>query len=167
MSKSKKQGAVADPAKALAELETPTMKWSAMAQIAGGFAVLWLVGFMVTPYVGNWGLGVVGVLTLVAMGFGIYVWRLTSRSRGHSSKAGWRALGLSHRAFPKCEPSHANSEDLGGGGKKREGRLNGSTEVPSDGRVGGSVGLPPVPNRDPAKDGPGVLDLGRCPKGLP
>lgn len=81
MSKSKKQGQVVDPAKALAELETPKMKWSAMAQIAGGFAVLWLVGFMVTPYVGNWGLGIVGVLTLVATGFGIYVWRLTRRSK--------------------------------------------------------------------------------------
>jgi len=80
-SKPKLGASAADPAQALAELETPKMKWSAMAQIVGAFAVLWVSAFMLTPYIGDWGVYVVAVLTVAAMGFGIYVWRLTSKSR--------------------------------------------------------------------------------------
>ena len=70
-----------DLAAALAEQETPAIKWKAIAQIAGAIAVLWVTAFILVPFIGYWGVGVVGVLTLVAIGFGIYVWRLTSRSR--------------------------------------------------------------------------------------
>src|SRR4051812_18006011 len=57
------------------------MKWKAIAQIGGIIAVLWVTSFIVVPFVGYWAVGVVGVLTLVAIGFGIYIWRLTTRSR--------------------------------------------------------------------------------------
>jgi hypothetical protein len=70
-----------DLGEALARQETPQIKWKALLQIAAAAAVLWVTAFIMVPYVGYWGVGVVGVLTLVAAGFGIYVWRLTSRSR--------------------------------------------------------------------------------------
>ena len=69
-----------DPAEALANVDTPTVKWKAIAQIAGAFVILWVTAFMIMPWVGIWGLVVVGVLTLVAAGFGIYIFRLTRRS---------------------------------------------------------------------------------------
>jgi len=82
VAKTKKKGALStDLGEALAKQETPSFKWKAVLQVAGAFAVLWLTAFMVVPYVGYWAVGVVGVLTLVAAGFGIYIWRLTSRSR--------------------------------------------------------------------------------------
>jgi len=56
------------------------MKWKAIAQIVGAFAIIWLIAFMVTPYIGYWGLGLAGLLTAVAIGFAIYVWRLTRKS---------------------------------------------------------------------------------------
>jgi hypothetical protein len=70
-----------DLGEALARQETPQIKWKSLLQIAAAAAVLWVTAFIMVPYVGYWGVGVVGVLTLVAAGFGIYVWRLTSRSR--------------------------------------------------------------------------------------
>jgi len=70
-----------DLAAALAEQEMPGIKWKAILQIAGAIAVLWITAFILVPFVGYWGVGVVGLLTLVAIGFGIYVWRLTTRSR--------------------------------------------------------------------------------------
>lgn len=71
----------ADPTKALDGIETPGIKWKAVAQIVGAFAVLWVTAAMSMQWIGYWGLGVVGVLTLVALGFGIYIWRMTSKSR--------------------------------------------------------------------------------------
>jgi hypothetical protein len=70
-----------DLGEALARQETPQFKWKAVAQIAAAAAVLWVTAFIMVPYVGYWGVGVVAVLTVVAAGFGVYVWRLTSRSR--------------------------------------------------------------------------------------
>lgn len=69
-----------DIAEHLAAQETPRVKWKVVAQIAAAFAVLWVTAFIVKPMVGWWGVGVVGVLTLVAAGFGIYVWRMTAKS---------------------------------------------------------------------------------------
>lgn len=66
---------------ALAQQETPQVKWKAMLQIGGALLVLWITSFVLLPFVGYWAVGVVAVLTSVALGFGIYVWRLTSRSR--------------------------------------------------------------------------------------
>ena len=70
-----------DLGEALANQEVPTMKWKVIAQIAAAFAVLWVTAFIMVPFVSYWAVGVVGVLTAVAIGFGIYVWRMTSRSR--------------------------------------------------------------------------------------
>jgi hypothetical protein len=70
-----------DPAEALAQIETPKVKWQVIAQIAGGLAVLWVTAFMAVPWVSYFGVGVVGLLTLAALGFGVYVWRLTNRQR--------------------------------------------------------------------------------------
>ncbi len=69
-----------DLAEALAAQETPRIKWKVIGQIAAAFAVLWVTAFMTVDFIGYWGVGVVGVLTLVALGFGFYVWRMTSRS---------------------------------------------------------------------------------------
>jgi hypothetical protein len=70
-----------DPAEALAAIETPTIKWSLIAQIAGGLAVLWVTAFMTVPWISYFGVGAVALITLAAIGFGIYVWRLTARQR--------------------------------------------------------------------------------------
>jgi hypothetical protein len=79
--KSKRPGVPTDLSEALSRQEVPQMKWKAIAQIGGIIAVLWVTSFIVVPFVGYWAVGVVGVLTLVAIGFGIYIWRLTTRSR--------------------------------------------------------------------------------------
>lgn len=70
-----------DPAQALAEIETPGVKWKAMLQIAGAIGVLWVTAFIAEPWLGYWGVGAVAVVTLAAIGFGIYIWRMTNRSR--------------------------------------------------------------------------------------
>jgi hypothetical protein len=70
-----------DPAEALAQIETPQIKWTVIAQIAGGLAVLWVTAFMAVPWISYVGVGIVAAITLAAIGFGIYVWRLTSRQR--------------------------------------------------------------------------------------
>jgi hypothetical protein len=69
-----------DLGEALAQQETPRVKWKVVAQIGGALAVLWVTSFVVKPFVGYWAVGVVGVLTLVVLGFGVYVWRMTARS---------------------------------------------------------------------------------------
>lgn len=63
------------------------IKWRAVALIVVAFLVLWGTALGVlqsTPdsYFGWVMVAVVGVLTIAAIGFGIYVWRLTSRSKG-------------------------------------------------------------------------------------
>jgi len=68
-----------DLGEALAKTETPRIKWQIVAQIGAALAVLWVTAFMVQPYVGYWGIGVMGVLSLVVLGFGFYIWRLTSK----------------------------------------------------------------------------------------
>ena len=70
-----------DPAEALAQIETPQIKWKVIAQVGGAFAVLWVTAFMAKPYVGWVGVIIVGILTLAAAGFGFYLWRMTSRQR--------------------------------------------------------------------------------------
>ena len=68
-------------AEALSKQETPQIKWKVILQIAAGVGVLWITAFMGVPMVGYWGVGLVTVLTSVVIGFGIYVWRMTARSR--------------------------------------------------------------------------------------
>lgn len=79
--RNKPSGLPVDPAQALAEMETPQLKWKVLLQIAGAFAVLWVSAFIVVPWAGYWVVGLVGVLQAAAIGFGIYVWRLTRRQR--------------------------------------------------------------------------------------
>lgn len=77
----KRSFAPKDPAEALAQIETPQIKWKVIAQIGGAFAVLWVTAVMAMQWVGYVGLIVMGVLTLAAIGFGLYLWRMTSRQR--------------------------------------------------------------------------------------
>lgn len=69
-----------DPKEALENLEQPTLQWKVILQIVGGFGVAWLLAFMAVPYINYWGVGIVAVLTIVALGFGLYAWRLTRKS---------------------------------------------------------------------------------------
>ncbi len=62
-------------------VETPKFRWKVVAQIGVAFAVLWTTALATTPYFKFWGVGAMGVLTLVAFGFGIYIWRLTRKSQ--------------------------------------------------------------------------------------
>jgi hypothetical protein len=82
MAKSQQPSPVSkNPAKALAELERPEVKWKPVAQIAGGVAVVWVTCLILVPYTGYWILGIAGVVTVVVAGFGVYIWRLTRRSQ--------------------------------------------------------------------------------------
>ena len=80
VAKKKKSIARTDPSEALENLERPQMRWKVIAQVVGAYAIIWLLGAMLEPYISFWGLVVAGVLTLVGIGFGIYVWRLTRKS---------------------------------------------------------------------------------------
>jgi hypothetical protein len=77
----KRSFAPKDPAEALAQIETPQIKWKVIAQIGGAFAVLWVTAVMAMQWVGYVGLIVMGVLTAAAIGFGLYLWRMTKRQR--------------------------------------------------------------------------------------
>jgi hypothetical protein len=81
VAKSERTRLPTDLAEALSKQETPQIKWKVILQIAAGVAVLWVTAFMGVPFIGYWGVGVVAVLTSVVIGFGIYVWRMTARSR--------------------------------------------------------------------------------------
>lgn len=63
----------------LAEAEGPRIKWSVVAQIAVAAIVVWALAIGSIPYISYWGVGVVAVLTLVLLGFGVYAWRLMRR----------------------------------------------------------------------------------------
>ena len=69
-----------DPGAALDQVAPPALNWKVIGQIALGFLILWIIAFMAEPFLGWWGVGVAGVLTVVALGFGFYVWRLTRKS---------------------------------------------------------------------------------------
>ena len=76
-----------DASEAFENIEQPTLKWRTIAIIVVAFVVLWVTAFMIQGYdedgVFGWVvIGVVGALTVAAIGFGIYVWRLTRKSRG-------------------------------------------------------------------------------------
>jgi hypothetical protein len=75
----KRSFAPKDPAEALAQIETPQIKWKVIAQIGGAFVVLWVTAVMAMQWVGYVGLIVMGVLTAAAIGFGFYLWRMTQR----------------------------------------------------------------------------------------
>ena len=70
-----------DIAEAASQVEMPRIKWKMVATVLGGFLVLWITALMMMPAVGYWGIGVVGALTLAALGLALYVWRLTRKQR--------------------------------------------------------------------------------------
>lgn len=83
MAKKKKKAKLperADPAQALEGLERPSMNWKVLAQIAVGIGVVWLIAGLVSPYIGIWGYVVAGIITLAAIGIGLWVWRLMRKS---------------------------------------------------------------------------------------
>ncbi len=67
--------------KQLADLETPGVKWNIVLQIGAALVGLWVFAFLLVPYVGYWGVGVVAALTLVGAGFAGYLYTLTRKSR--------------------------------------------------------------------------------------
>lgn len=67
--------------KQLADLETPGVKWNIVLQIGLALVGLWVFAFLLVPYVGYWGVGVVGALTAVGAGFAGYLYNLTRKSR--------------------------------------------------------------------------------------
>lgn len=69
-----------DPQAALEGVQKPALNWKVIGQISLGFVILWVLAFMAEPLVGWWGVGVAGVLTAIALGFGVYVYRLTRKS---------------------------------------------------------------------------------------
>jgi hypothetical protein len=47
-----------------------------------GFVAFWALAIGLIPWTGYIGVGIAGVLTLAALGFGLYMWRLTKKSQG-------------------------------------------------------------------------------------
>ena len=56
------------------------MKWKVLGLIGLGIAVVWVIAGILQPTIGYVGLIVAGVLTLAALGFLVWVWRLTRKS---------------------------------------------------------------------------------------
>jgi len=56
------------------------MNWKVIGLFAVALAVVWVIGGILMPTIGYVGLIVAGVLTAVAVGFLIWVWRLTRKS---------------------------------------------------------------------------------------
>ena len=82
VAKPKKQitAAPKDTAEALEQIEQPKMNWKVLGLIGLALAVVWVIAGILEPTIGYVGLIVAGVLTLVALGFLIWVWRLTRKS---------------------------------------------------------------------------------------
>lgn len=70
-----------DIADAVAQAEVPQIKWKTIALIGVGFAVLWVTALMTIPAVGYWAVGGMGVVTVAAAGFALYIWRITARQK--------------------------------------------------------------------------------------
>ena len=70
-----------DIAEAVSQAEVPQVKWKVIGLILVGFALLWVTALMTVPAAGYWVVGIVSVLTVAAAGFGIYIWRMTSRQK--------------------------------------------------------------------------------------
>lgn len=75
-----KLGQRPDPSEALSNLEQPKVKVKAIATIVVVFALLWAIAIGLEPWAGIVPIVIVAVLTVVAIGFAIYLWRLTRKS---------------------------------------------------------------------------------------
>lgn len=64
--------------------EPSTWSWRLMAQIGAGFAAVWICALIAQPYLGNVPLWVAAGLTVVALALGLYLWRLSRRTRALS-----------------------------------------------------------------------------------
>jgi uncharacterized membrane protein len=71
----------AEPADALAQVQTPTMRWDIVGMIAAAVVAAWVFAWMLIPYFGYWGVALVAVLTAAVVGFGIYAYRMATRQR--------------------------------------------------------------------------------------
>ena len=71
-----------DAGEALAKMERPGIKWKTVGLIGFGFVIVWGLVIGLIPWIGYVGVIGAGVLTAVAVGFGVYLWRLTRKSQG-------------------------------------------------------------------------------------
>jgi hypothetical protein len=71
-----------DPNQALSEMERPQVRWKVVGMVGLGFVAFWALAIGLIPWTGYIGVGIAGVLTLAALGFGLYMWRLTKKSQG-------------------------------------------------------------------------------------
>jgi hypothetical protein len=78
--KNKSKGSSVDPNEALKNLEKPKTQWRVILQIAGALVAVWMISAFTMQWTGIWILALPGILTLVAAGFGFYIWRLTRQS---------------------------------------------------------------------------------------
>jgi hypothetical protein len=69
-----------DMGEALDQIEQPKMNWKVLGLIGLALAVLWVIAGILQPNIGYIGFIVAGVLTLIALGFLLWVWRLTRKS---------------------------------------------------------------------------------------
>ncbi|HEY6878884.1 MAG TPA: tetratricopeptide repeat protein [Polyangiales bacterium] len=70
-----------DIAEAASQVEMPRIKWKIVGTVLAAFAVLWITAAMMYSVISYWGFVVVGLLTVAALGLGLYVWRLTSKQK--------------------------------------------------------------------------------------
>ena len=82
VAKRKKQitAAPKDTTEALEQIEQPKLNWRVLGLIGLALAVVWVIAGILQPSIGYVGLIVAAVLTLIALGFLIWIWRLTRKS---------------------------------------------------------------------------------------
>ncbi len=82
VAKPKKQitAAPKDTTEALEQIEQPKLNWRVLGLIGLALAVVWVIAGILQPSIGYVGLIVAAVLTLIALGFLIWIWRLTRKS---------------------------------------------------------------------------------------
>lgn len=80
MAKKKEFGKL-DPAEAVSQIEQPSMNWRVIGIFVVALIVIWVIAGMLTPSLGYWGVGAAGMITVAALGFFLYVLRLSSKSK--------------------------------------------------------------------------------------
>ncbi len=70
----------ADPS-AAKPLAAGGLRWKVVAQVGLVLLVLWVTALMTVPQIGYWGVGIMAVLTIVVLAFGLYIWRMLRRTR--------------------------------------------------------------------------------------
>ncbi len=80
MAKTKSQPGKLDPGEAISQIEQPSMNWGVIGLFAVALIVIWVIAGMLMPSIGYWGVGTAAVLTVIALGFFLYVLRLSRKS---------------------------------------------------------------------------------------